>query len=226
MRKISIIKDYVTHPKGSCLISFGNTRVLCTASVADNVPGWINGDSEGWLTAEYSMLPGSTFPRTRRERRDVGGRTKEIQRLIGRSLRGAIDRRLIPGYTVTIDCDVIQADGGTRTASITGGYIALALAMKRMVREGKLTDDPMKENIAAISVGTVDGIPVLDLDYREDFRAGVDMNVVGNSRGDFLEVQGTGEDGPFSRKDLDALLDLAQRGIDQLVEIQNSIISE
>ncbi len=226
MREVEIMPNYIANPMGSCLISFGKTKVLCTASVEQSTPRWLDYEMEGWLTAEYSMLPGSTEPRSRRERRGARGRTKEIQRLIGRSLRGAVDRRMMPGMTITIDCDVIQADGGTRTASVTGGYVALRLAVERLLKTGKLEDNPVTEQVSAVSVGIVNGEPLLDLEYREDSRADVDLNVVALSDDTFLEVQGTGEGASFGRDELGRMLDLALKGTRKLMEIQNEAIEE
>ena len=213
LRPLSIERAVAPYAEGSCLISFGSTRVLCTASVEDGVPGWKKGRGEGWLTAEYAMLPRATKTRTSRERSQVGGRTQEIQRLIGRSVRAMLDDFKFGEYTVKLDCDVLQADGGTRTAAITGASVAIVDAFDWMVNAGKLPATPVKRRVAAVSVGVIDGEVRLDLDYEEDVRAEVDMNVVMSSARNFVEVQGTGEHGTFDRKQLDALLDAAIAGI-------------
>ena len=204
------------YAEGSCLIAFGNTRVLCAASVEDSVPGWRKGRGEGWLTAEYAMLPRATLTRSPRERQQVGGRTQEIQRLIGRSVRAMLDDFKWGEHTVKIDCDVLQADGGTRTAAITGACVAVIDAFDWMVRTGRLAASPVKRRIAAVSVGVVGGERRTDLEYREDVAAEVDMNVVMSSEGRFVEVQGTGENGTFDRAELDGLLDLAAAAIREL----------
>ena len=216
----------VLYAEGSCLISFGETRVLCAASVEDGVPGWKRGRGEGWVTAEYSMLPRATRTRSSRERQQVGGRTQEIQRLIGRSVRAMLDDFRFGEFTIKVDCDVLQADGGTRTASITGACIAVHDAFAWMVQTGRVPVSPVRRRVAAISVGIVDGEPRLDLDYEEDVRAGVDMNVVMSSEGRFVEVQGTGENGTFARKELDALLAQAERGIQLLDAAQHAALSQ
>lgn len=228
LRNIKVTKDYIKYPEGSVLIEFGETKVICNASVTNGVPRFLRGSGTGWLTAEYSMLPRATQTRNTREsaKGKLGGRTVEIQRLIGRALRTAIDLKKIGEKTVVIDCDVIQADGGTRTASITGGYIALGLAIKKVMEKGDLKKNPLIANVAAISVGIVDGSPMLDLKYTEDFKAEVDMNVVMNSNNEFVEVQGTGEEATFTRTELNELLDLAEKGIKELIELQNEIIGE
>lgn len=220
IRPCTIDLDWAPYAEGSCLISTGRTRVLCTASVSETVPRWREGSGAGWVTAEYAMLPRSTHTRTGRERDGLRGRTQEIQRLIGRSLRGVVDLQLLGPRTITLDCDVLQADGGTRTASITGAWVALALAARRLLDDGLLEVDPVVGSMAAVSVGLVDGEPLLDLDYREDVGAGVDMNVVGTGDGDLVEVQGTAEGDPFTRAELDELLDLAVAGIQELVAAQ------
>lgn len=215
----------VLYAEGSCLISFGETRVLCAASVEDGVPGWRRGSGEGWVTAEYSMLPRATRTRSSRERQQVGGRTQEIQRLIGRSVRAMLDDFRFGEFTIKLDCDVLQADGGTRTASITGACIAVHDAFAWMVETGRISASPVRRRVAAISVGVVDGEPRLDLDYDEDVRAGVDMNVVMSSEGRFVEVQGTGEHGTFARQELDALLAQAEHGIRLLDAAQHDVLS-
>jgi ribonuclease PH len=220
LRPLTLETGVAPYAEGSCLIASGNTRVLCTASVTEGVPIWRQGSGAGWVTAEYAMLPRATHTRARRERTGVGGRTQEIQRLIGRSLRSVTDMASMGPFTVTVDCDVLQADGGTRTASITGACVALAEAGRWMLSEGLVERTPMRERVAAVSVGIVDGEPRLDLDYREDSSAQVDMNVVATERGGLVEVQGTAEGDPFPRADLDRLLDLALSGIERLLAAQ------
>lgn len=226
LRPITLERGIAQYAEGSCLITFGATRVLCTASVEDGVPGWRRGSGEGWLTAEYAMLPRATRTRTSRERSQVGGRTQEIQRLIGRSVRAMLDDFKFGEFTLKLDCDVIVADGGTRTAAITGASVAIVDAFDWMVANGKLTDTPIKRRVAAVSVGVIDGEPRLDLDYEEDVRAEVDMNVVMSSEGKFVEVQGTGEHGTFDRTQLDLLLELAIAGIRSLDTAQTKALSE
>lgn len=216
MRAVTLERGVAPYAEGSCLVSFGTTRVLCTASVEEGVPGWRRGRGEGWLTAEYAMLPRATRTRTSRERSQLGGRTQEIQRLIGRSIRATLDDFRFGEYTLKLDCDVLVADGGTRTASITGAYVAAADAFAWLVDTGRIGASPLRRRVAAVSVGVVDGSPRLDLDYDEDVRAAVDMNVVMSSEGRFVEVQGTGEHGTFDRGELDALLNLAVKGLVQL----------
>ena len=206
------------------MIATGNTRVLCTASVEDHVPEWMEGKGRGWVTAEYGMLPRSTHTRSRRERTGAKGRTQEIQRLIGRALRSVVALDQMGERTVTLDCDVLQADGGTRTASVTGACVALELAFRRLVAGGALEANPMQDLVAAVSVGLVDGVPTLDLDYRQDYAAQVDMNVVGTGDGRLIEVQGTAEGHPFHRQELDELLDLATTGIKRLVDGQRRVL--
>jgi len=225
-REIGIELDVAPYAEGSCLISTGDTRVLCAASVQEGVPPWRERSGAGWVTAEYAMLPRATHTRTSRERTGAKGRTQEIQRLIGRSLRSVTDMRVLGLNTITVDCDVLQADGGTRTAAITGAYVALALATEWMVGEGLADRGPLLEPVAAISVGIVDGVPCLDLDYREDSRAQVDMNVVGTKSGGLVEVQGTAEGDPFPRHDLDTLLDLATAGLDSLFAAQARALAQ
>ena len=219
LRAVLLERGVSPYAEGSCLVSFGNTRVLCTASVEEGVPGWRRGRGEGWLTAEYAMLPRATQTRTPRERDKLGGRTQEIQRLIGRSIRAMLDDFRFGEYTVRIDCDVLQADGGTRTAAITGACVAADDAFDWIARRSSARS-PVRRRVAAVSVGIVDGEPRLDLDYAEDVRAAVDMNVVMSSEGGFVEVQGTGEHGTFDRAQLDALLDLASGGIAELFRRQ------
>jgi ribonuclease PH len=226
LRPITFERGVAPYAEGSCLIIFGATRVLCTASVEDGVPGWKRGSGEGWLTAEYAMLPRATRTRTSRERAQLGGRTQEIQRLIGRSVRAMLDDFKFGEFTVKLDCDVLVADGGTRTAAITGASVAIVDAFNWMVASGKLTKTPVKRRVAAVSVGVIDGEPRLDLDYEEDVRAEVDMNVVMSSEGKFVEVQGTGEHGTFDRAQLDQLLELAISGIRSLDAAQIKALSE
>lgn len=220
LRTLTIETGVAPYAEGSCIISAGNTRVLCTASVVEGVPRWREASGAGWVTAEYAMLPRATHTRTGRERNGPKGRTQEIQRLIGRSLRSVTDMKAMGPVTVTVDCDVLQADGGTRTASITGACVALALAGDWMVREGLCVQSPLKERVAAVSVGIVDGTPCLDLDYPEDSAAQVDMNVVATQSGGLVEVQGTAEGDPFRRDELDALMDIALSGIEGLLAAQ------
>ena len=220
LRTLSIETGVAPYAEGSCIISAGNTRVLCTASVVEGVPRWRESSGAGWVTAEYAMLPRATHTRTGRERNGPKGRTQEIQRLIGRSLRSVTDMKAMGPLTVTVDCDVLQADGGTRTASITGACVALALAGDWMVQEGLCAQNPLRERVAAVSVGIVDGVPCLDLDYPQDSSAQVDMNVVGTESGGLVEVQGTAEGDPFRRDELDALMDLALSGLESLLAAQ------
>jgi len=227
MRSVKIIPHFTKYPEGSAFIELGDTWVICSATVEEGVPVFLRGQSQGWVTAEYSMLPRSTLQRTPREvvRGKPGGRTQEIQRLIGRSLRASVDLRALGERTIIIDCDVIQADGGTRTASITGGYVALALAIARLKYRGVLTADPIRAAVAATSVGIVNGETMLDLAYEEDSRAEVDFNVVMNDRGEFVEIQGTAEGRPFSREQSVALLDLAAKGIGRLFALQQRALA-
>ena len=218
IREIRITKEYIKYPEGSVLIELGNTKVICNATVEEKVPPFLKGSSKGWITAEYSMLPRATNTRTKRESSNgkLTGRTMEIQRLIGRSLRAAIDLKKLGERTIMIDCDVIQADGGTRTAAITGGYLALELAVNKLLDSGKITENPIVSKIAAISVGIVDGEGLLDLEYEEDSRAEVDMNIIMNDRGEFVEIQGTGEGKTFNLKELNSLLEITRNAIDKL----------
>ena len=227
LRPISIQRGFTKHAEGSVLISFGDTRVLCTASVEEKVPGFLRGKGEGWLTAEYGMLPRSTHDRMQREaaRGGQGGRTMEIQRLIGRSLRACVDRAALGERTITLDCDVLQADGGTRTAAITGAYVALVDAIGSLKKRGVIKRDPVVGAVAAVSVGIVNGVPVLDLDYAEDASCDTDMNVVMNDGGGFIEIQGTAEGHAFRREELDALLVLAGKGVNELCELQRQALS-
>jgi len=227
MRSLSITRGYTMHAEGSVLVAFGNTKVLCTASVEETVPGFLKGKGQGWVTAEYGMLPRSTHTRTAREaaKGKQSGRTQEIQRLIGRSLRAVIDLGALGERQVTLDCDVLQADGGTRCASITGACVALHEACNKLVAAGKLPASPMRDFVAAVSVGIFDGVPVLDLDYDEDSSCDTDMNVVMTGQGGMVEVQGTAEGAPFSRAEMNALLDLASAGIDRIVAAQKSALA-
>jgi ribonuclease PH len=218
-----MVPGYVIYPEGSVMIEVGQTRVLCNASVGDRLPPWLAGTGRGWITAEYALLPRSTHTRTPRETRGLSGRTQEIRRLIGRSLRVAVDLERLGERQITVDCDVIQADGGTRTAAITGGYVALELALRGLIQARVIPPDALQTPVAAVSVGVVDGIPMLDLCYDEDRRADSDFNVVMTGKGEFVEVQGTAEGQPFSRQAMDELLDLAVRGIDQLLSVQCAI---
>lgn len=227
LRPVSFEIDYTRHAAGSVLAVFGDTRVLCTASVDTRVPPWMRNSGRGWVTGEYGMLPGSTHTRSAREaaRGKQSGRTQEIQRLIGRSLRAATNLEDLGERTVTLDCDVLQADGGTRTASISGAFVALQIAMNRLCKEQNLKRNPVLGQIAAISVGIYEGTPVLDLDYAEDSEAETDMNVVMNDAGRFIEVQGTAEGHAFSREEFDALLGLAESGIATIVQLQSEAIA-
>jgi ribonuclease PH len=222
LRPVTITRNWLDHAQGSCLIEFGRTKVLCAASASEGVPRWRKGSGLGWVTAEYAMLPQATHDRSAREsvKGRIGGRTHEISRLVGRSLRAAIDYKALGENTITIDCDVLQADGGTRTAAITGAYVALADAVEHLRSRGALTGEPLVESVAAISVGIIDGVPLLDLPYVEDVRAETDMNVVMTGTGKFIEVQGTAEGAPFDKAELDALLDLAGKGCADLTRLQ------
>jgi ribonuclease PH len=228
LRTPSFQRDFTVFAPGSVLVSMGRTRVLCTASVEERVPPWMRGSGKGWVTAEYSMLPGSTGERVTREaaKGKQSGRTQEIQRLIGRSLRSVCDMVALGELQITVDCDVLQADGGTRTASICGAYVALHDALTRLVQKGTLRANPLTEAVAAVSVGVVDGVCMLDLPYEEDSRAEVDMNVVMTSSGRFIEVQGTAEGMPFTKVELDEMLSLAEHGIAQLLDLQAATLAE
>ncbi len=223
LRKVKVTKNYLKHAEGSCLIEFGETKVICSASVEEGVPPFLKGSGKGWVTAEYGMLPRSCTTRIRREK--TSGRTEEIQRLVGRSLRAVVDMEKLGERTIKIDCDVLQGDGGTRTAAITGGFIALADAVLWMRKQLMFEKIPLKDYVAAISVGVFNGKPVLDLNYAEDSKAEVDMNVVMVGKGEFVEVQGTGEHATFSRKEIDALLKLAEKGIKELLDIQKKTLN-
>jgi len=220
-REITVQKDFCKNAYGSVLFGMGDTKVICAVNIAEDVPEHAKKKNKGWLSAEYTMLPYSTSSRIKREFMKRDGRSVEIQRLIGRSLRAAIDLGKIPGYSIYVDCDVIQADGGTRTASITGGYIAMKLAVNRMLKEGLIQENPLISNIAAVSVGLIDDVVYLDLDYEKDSKADVDMNIVMNGNLDFIEIQGTGEQTSFSAKQLDEMLKAAEIGIRELIAIQN-----
>nr|WP_120491528.1 ribonuclease PH [Corynebacterium lactis] len=226
MRKVTITRGFTDNPAGSVLVTFGNTRVMCTASVEQSVPRFKRDSGEGWLTAEYSMLPASTHERMPREsmKGKVKGRTHEISRLIGRSLRAAVDLKELGENTINIDCDVLQADGGTRTASITGAYVALADALTYLHAAGAVPGTPLKAPVAAVSVGVIDGRVCLDLPYEEDSRAEVDLNVVMTAEGKFVEIQGTGEEGTFDREQLGAMLDSAEKGLRELISIQQEVL--
>lgn len=228
LRPVELQPGFMPNAEGSCLVTMGNTKVICTASVQEGVPRWLKGKGSGWVTAEYSMLPRSTDERVDREvnRGRVGGRTQEIQRLIGRSLRAVTDLTVLGEWSILIDCDVLQADGGTRTASITGGYVALAKAVEWMKAEGKLKTDPLHTAVAAVSVGIVEGAPILDLKYDEDSNAEVDMNVVMTGTGKFVEVQGTAEKGVFDRSQLNELIDMAENGIRELLQHQEKALTD
>jgi ribonuclease PH len=229
LRAVKITPGFIAHAEGSALIEMGNTRVICAASVEEKLPPHLRSQrTEGWVTAEYGMLPRSTHTRSSREigRGGPSGRTHEIQRLIGRSLRAISNRKVLGERTITLDCDVLQADGGTRTAAITGAYVAFAIACKRLMKENKIKKSPIVSEVAAVSVGIVDGVALLDLKYDEDSRAEVDMNVVCTGDGRFIEVQGTAEGAPFTREQMDSLLELGKKGIEQLIRIQRFAIEE
>lgn len=228
LRQIQIQRGFTCHAEGSVLVEFGNTKVICTASIDESVPRFLRGKNQGWVTAEYGMLPRSTGSRMQREaaRGKQSGRTQEIQRLIGRSLRASLNMSKLGERTINIDCDVIQADGGTRTAAITGACVALVDALNGLERAKLLSESPLKAMIAAVSVGIYKGEPVLDLDYDEDSKAGTDMNVVMNENGGFIEVQGTAEDGAYSQEELDAMLALGRQGIADIVNIQRMALAQ
>ncbi len=223
LRPVSLTRDVMKNALGSCLVEFGDTRVLCAATIEETLPAWRRASRQGWVTAEYAMLPASTGRRTRRETNGRKGRSQEIERLIGRSLRTVVNLRALGEATVTVDCDVIQADGGTRTASVTGAWVALHDALMAWVDAGKIPRLPLKGQVAAVSMGIVDGRPLLDLDYREDSAAEVDMNLVMTDGLEIVELQGTGERTPFSRDRLGALLDMGERGIRRLIDLQNQV---
>ncbi len=227
MRQISFTPNFTMHAEGSVLVAFGNTKVICTASIEDRQPRWMRDEDRGWVTAEYGMLPRSTHSRMGREaaRGGQGGRTMEIQRLIGRALRASVNLEKLGPRTVTLDCDVIQADGGTRTAAISGAFVALSQALAGLRRSGSIEQDPVIGNVASVSVGIYRGVPVLDLDYTEDSDAETDMNVVMDNRGRFIEVQGTAEGEPFSEQEMNQMLALARSGIAQIVGAQNQVLA-
>lgn len=224
MRPVAIHTDYLLTAEGSVLIEIGKTRVLCAASVEDTVPPFLRGSGKGWVTAEYAMLPRATVTRTPREVHRPSGRSQEIQRLIGRSLRSAIDLRALGERTIIVDCDVLQADGGTRTTAITGAFIALSIAVRKLIQFGRLKSNPIRDHVAAVSVGIVGGEPMIDLAYEEDSRADVDMNVVMTGGGKFIEVQATAEQKPFDDEQMGRLIGLARHGIAQLLEIQRGVL--
>lgn len=226
LRSVELIAGVQRYAEGSILIKMGNTQVLCSASIEAGLPPWLKGRGQGWLTAEYALLPRATHTRTRRERNGASGRTQEIQRLIGRSLRATVDLKQLGERTITIDCDVLQADGGTRTAAITGSYVALVQATGQLIASGELSASPLIAQIAAVSVGIVDGQPLLDLCYVEDSAAEVDCNVVQTDQGRFVEIQGTAEGMPYSRAQFNMLLDLAESGIHKLMEQQQAMLTE
>ncbi|WP_024301350.1 ribonuclease PH [Pseudogulbenkiania sp. MAI-1] len=228
LRRVTLTRRYTKHAEGSVLVEFGDTKVICTASVDETVPGFLKGKGQGWVTAEYGMLPRSTGSRMRREAASgkQSGRTQEIQRLIGRSLRAVVDLDKLGERQIQIDCDVIQADGGTRTASITGAFVALHDAISGLIAQGKLSENPIRDFVAAVSVGIFEGRPVLDLDYLEDAACETDMNVVMTGSGRFVEVQGTAEGVPFSREELDAMLRLAEQGIGELIAAQKAALAD
>jgi ribonuclease PH len=227
LRPVVITPGYVIYPEGSALIATGNTRVLCNVSVEEGIPHWMDAQTVqgGWITAEYAMLPRATYTRSPREASYQGGRAAEIRRLIGRSLRAAVDLDKLGRRTLTVDCDVIQADGGTRTAAVTGGYVALAIALRKLIQDGTIPNEALKSPVAAISVGVVAGELLLDLCYEEDSAAQVDINVVMNARREFIEVQGTAEASPFDRRTLERLLDMAANGIERLLDFQNDSLT-
>lgn len=221
MRQVKVTRNYIIHPEGSVLIEFGNTKVICNATVEERIPPFLRGTGSGWITAEYSMLPRATNNRVQREaaKGKIMGRTMEIQRLIGRALRSAVDLEKLGERQILVDCDVIQADGGTRTASITGAYLAVELAIEKLIDEGKLTDIPIKSKVAAISVGKVNGQVLLDLEYEEDSKAEVDMNIVMNDKGEFIELQGTGEEATFTQNELLKFIEVSKNAFDVLFKL-------
>ena len=227
LRPVVLTPHFLAHPEGSTLVAFGDTQVICTASVEDRVPPWLVGKGRGWVTAEYDMLPRATNSRNQRDshKGKINGRTQEISRLVGRSLRSVVDLAHLGERTITVDCDVIQADGGTRTAAITGGYVALALAIKHLISKGQAKPTALKGQVAAVSVGIIEGVPSLDLDYSMDSRAQVDMNVVMTGTAELIEIQGTGETASFKRTELNALLDLAFAALPKLLEVQDKAVA-
>ncbi|MAT42682.1 MAG: ribonuclease PH [Anaerolineaceae bacterium] len=220
LRPVSFTPNYILYPEGSVLIKMGNTHVLCNATIEETVPDWMKGKGKGWITAEYAMLPRATHTRSKRETNGPSSRSQEIKRLIGRSLRAAFDLNALGERTIILDCDVLQADGGTRTASITGGYVAVAMALKKLITNGTLSPQVIRTAVAAVSVGLYEGTPYLDLCYQEDSRADVDMNIVMNARGEFIELQGTAEGSAFTRLQMNQMLDLAEAGIKELLQHQ------
>jgi ribonuclease PH len=228
MRPISFTPNFTMHAEGSVLVAFGNTKVICTASIEDRQPRWLRDENQGWVTAEYGMLPRSTHSRMGREaaRGGQGGRTMEIQRLIGRALRASVDLARLGPRTITLDCDVIQADGGTRTAAISGAFVSLSLALRKLRLSGGIEEDPIIGNVASVSVGIYNGTPVLDLDYAEDSSAETDMNVVMDNRERFIEIQGTAEGLPFSSGEMNEMLELARQGVAQIIAAQNAVLAE
>jgi len=225
LRSVKFFPNFIDYPEGSVLIQMGKTRVLCNVTIQEGVPTWMAGRGKGWMTAEYAMLPRATHTRSERETRGPGARSQEIKRLIGRSLRKAVDLTQLGERTILLDCDVLQADGGTRTASITGGYVALAIALNGLIKKGICNPQVLLKPVAAVSVGIFDGQEILDLCYLEDSKAEVDMNVVMSENGEFIEVQGTSEGNPFHRSQLNSLLDLAEHGITNLIEMQKEILA-
>ncbi|MDH8678942.1 ribonuclease PH [Fusibacter bizertensis] len=226
LRPVKITRNFILHPAGSVLIEMGQTKVICTATIEEKVPSFLKGAGSGWVTAEYGMIPGSTGQRKSRNTKGIDGRSQEIQRLIGRSLRAIVDLKKLGERTIWIDCDVIQADGGTRTASITGAYVALTDAVNKLINEGRLAESPITTSVAAISVGIVDGEVLLDLCYEEDSKAHVDMNLVMTGEGEYIEIQGTGEEKPFTRQHMNDLMAMAEKGIMELVAHQNDALSK
>ena len=224
LRPISFIPGYVSYPEGSVLVTWGETRVLCNLTIQEGVPPWLTGKGKGWITAEYALLPRSTHTRTPRETKGLKGRTQEIRRLVGRSLRKAVDLQKIGERTLLLDCDVIQADGGTRVASVTGGYVALILGLKPLIHAGEIPPEAINSQIAAVSVGMIAGQPILDLNYNEDSQADVDLNIVMTSESKIIEIQGTAEGRPFSRGDLDQMITLAEGGINQIITLQKELL--
>ncbi len=224
LRPVKITRNFIVHPAGAVLIEMGLTKVICTAIIEEKVPSFLKGAGSGWVTAEYGMIPGSTGQRKSRNTKGIDGRSQEIQRLIGRSLRAVVDLKKLGERTIWIDCDVIQADGGTRTASITGAFVALTDAINKLIEEGLLTESPLTTSVAAVSVGIVGGEAMLDLCYEEDSRAHVDMNLVMTGTGEYIEIQGTGEEKPFSRQQMNVLMAMAEKGIMELIEHQNDAL--
>jgi len=225
LRSVKFFSNFIDYPEGSVLVQMGKTRVLCNVTIQESVPTWMAGKGKGWMTAEYAMLPRATHTRTERETKGPGARSQEIKRLIGRSLRKAVDLSKLGERTILLDCDVLQADGGTRTASITGGYVALAIALNELIKKGICDPQVLQKPVAAVSVGILDGHEILDLCYVEDSKADVDMNVVMSEKGEFIEIQGTSEGHPFQRSQLNSLLNLAEHGISKLIDLQKEILT-